>query len=183
MFRIEFAPAILPTLQFCLDNFHALRAAQQGVWEKMNNPLITQRIQDLWAEIIPKEPAQAMSLSPQSTLSLAELKDLLRAMECHIHINDGRYCATLACLDDVIQRHSNPFALRQAFAHAENDYQSSGAGQIKQSLQELRMLTLGIKHILENKPHESPWRVSTECHNAHLAWIGSPFNGGVAASC
>lgn len=182
MFKIEFNASIVSTLQGCLDRLTDLQTGHPEIWQRLPHVEQTTSIQDLWGQLSPVQPQANPPLSHRVSLSAKELRQLVKAMEVFIHVNDGRFCSVLNVLDDVISNHPNPFAVRQAFAQAEDAFQASGAHERKAPLLELRLLATELKQIMEIKLEGSFYEFSTACNNARIGWQAAA-PGAIGASC
>ncbi|AYG47640.1 hypothetical protein DV532_25420 (plasmid) [Pseudomonas sp. Leaf58] len=170
MFKIEFNPSIVPTLQHCLDRLSDLQSGHPQIWLRCPHVEQTTAIQALWGQLSPAQAPVRRLSGHLVSLSGKELRQLVKAMEVFIHVNDGRFCSVLNVLDDVISGHPNPFAVRQAFAQAEDAFQASGAHEQKEPLLELRLLATELKQIVELRLEGSFYEFSTTCKNARIAW-------------
>lgn len=182
MFKIEFNASIVSTLQCCLDSLSDLQAGHKQIWQRFPHVEQTAAIQALWGQLSPAHAQLKPQLGHVVLLSAKELRQLVKAMEVFIHVNDGRFCSVLNVLDDVISNHPNPFAVRQAFAQAEDAFHASTAHEHKAPLLELRLLTTELKQILEIKLEGSFYEFSTACNNARIEWSHAAPEG-IDASC
>ena len=182
MFKIEFNASIVSTLQGCLDRLSDLQAGHPEIWQRLPHAEQTTAIQALWGQLSPVQPQAIPPMGQLVSLSAKELRQLVKAMEVFIHVNDGRFCSVLNVLDDVISHHPNPFAVRQAFAQAEDAFQASGAHERKAPLLELRLLVTELRQILEIKLEGSFYEFSTACDNARIGWQAAAQER-IGASC
>lgn len=180
MYTIDFASSISTQVRQCVGFYRALHAGQPNVWSRLPHYPLTSALNELWNQSVciqnQQQPARLVD-SEQATLS--DIRFIARALELFIHVNDGRFCLALDMLTDVLNRHSNPFLLRQTFADAQEAIESSGA--VKAPLAELRALAVQMKADFEvnalTRPDFSVW-----VHGESGITRAMPLRG-VALSC
>lgn len=160
MYTIDFASSVSHQVRQCVGFYRALHAGQQDIWSRLPHYPLTSALNELWNQSVciqNQQPPARLVDSEQATLS--DIRFIARALELFIHVNDGRFCMALDMFTDVLNRHSNPFLLRQAFADAQAAIESQGA--VKAPLTELRALAVQMKADFEvnalTRPDFSVW--------------------------
>jgi len=120
-FKID-SSAVQPIMN-AIEQYNGLMAGKHDFFLIPGVESATQELNELWNEMRPAESdKRTLDINFDEPLTRQQLLTVVRAFEVSVFLGDGRYCSLLDHVEPVLQRHPNPYLLRQAFVQAEQHF-------------------------------------------------------------